>query len=103
MSPLVQEKMKELRELCVKFSVQRLDVFGSAADGSQVLPETSDLDFLAEFLPLEEGQYADAYFGLLFALEDLFDRSVDLVMTDAIRNPYFRESIERSRKKLYAA
>jgi predicted nucleotidyltransferase len=103
MSPLVQEKMKELRELCVKFSVQRLDVFGSAADETGTLPDTSDIDFLVEYLPLKEDQYADAYFGLLFALEGLFDRSVDLVMTQAIRNPYFRESVEQSRKLLYAA
>jgi predicted nucleotidyltransferase len=66
-------------------------------------PGASDLDFLVEFLPLEPGQHADAYFDLLFALEDLFGSLVDLVMTEAIRNPYFRESIERSRKQLYAA
>lgn len=103
MSPSVMEKMEELRELCEKFSVKRFDVFGSAAIESESLPEASDLDFLVEFLSLNEGQHADAYFGLLFALEDLFGRPIDLVMTQAIRNPYFRESVERSRKLLYAA
>jgi len=103
MSSSVQEKQKELGRLCESFSVKQLDIFGSAADETGTLPDASDIDFLVEFLPLKEDQYADAYFGLLFALEELFGRSVDLVMTQAIRNPYFRESVERSRKLLYAA
>ena len=66
-------------------------------------PRTSDLDFLVEFLPLQLGEYADAYFGLLEALRELFERNIDLVMTGAIRNRYFLESINRSRTVLYAA
>jgi len=49
------------------------------------------------------GAYADSYFGLLEALEQLFNRPVDLVVASAIKNPYFRESIERTRVLLYAA
>ena len=48
-------------------------------------------------------RYAYSYFGLLFALEDLFGRHVDLVMTSATRNPYFLEDIEESRAVLYEA
>ena len=103
MSPSVQEKLKELEELCERFSVKQLDIFGSAADETAILPNESDIDFLVEFLPLKENQHADAYFGLLFALEGLFGRSIDLVMIQAISNPYFRDSVERSRKLLYAA
>ena len=46
---------------------------------------------------------ADRYFGLLEALEALFGRPVDLVMTAAIKNPYFLQGIEPSRTLLYAA
>ena len=46
---------------------------------------------------------ADAYFDLLFGLQELFGRQVDLVMRSAIVNPYFRESVEESRELLYAA
>ena len=49
-------------------------------------PRTSDFDFLVEFLPLPEGKHADAYFGLREDLEALFERPIDLVMTQAIRN-----------------
>jgi hypothetical protein len=43
------------------------------------------------------------YFGLKEALEALFGRSVDLVEPSAIRNPYFKESVERSRESVFEA
>jgi hypothetical protein len=95
--PLVEEKREELARLCVRFDVRRLELFGSATTGA-FDPERSDLDFLVTFEDLPEGTYADHYFGLLEALEDLFDRHVDLVMPSAIENPYFRAEIEASRR-----
>jgi hypothetical protein len=61
------------------------------------------LDFLVEFHPLPPGERADAYFGLLEDLQDLFQRPVDLVMLRAITNPYFRRAIEQTRELVYAA
>jgi uncharacterized protein len=93
---------EELRQLCRRFHVRRLDVFGSAVRGD-FDPARSDLDFLVEFQHLPPGAYADAFFGLKEALEQLLGRPVDLVAAAAIRNPYFRESVERTRSLLYAA
>ena len=101
MSQLLQSHRTELDTLCRRFHVRRLDAFGSAASGH--MHEGSDLDFLVEFEPLPQGRYADAYFGLLEALQTLFHRSVDLVVASAIRNPYFRQSVEASKLPLYAA
>ncbi len=92
----------ELEALCRRYSVRRLDLFGSAAIG-QDLPGESDLDFLVEFEPLAPSAFADAYFGLLESLEGLFARPADLVVASAIRNPYFRQAVERARTPLYAA
>ena len=75
--------------------MRRLDLFGSAA-GDDFDPARSDLDFLVEFQPVPPGGYADAFFGLKESLEQLFGRPVDLVAAAAIRNPYFRESVEGS-------
>ena len=102
MVDLVEQKKRDLAQLCQQFHVRRLELFGSAAAG-RFDPVRSDLDFLVEFLPLQPGQHADTYFGLLEALQKLFDRRVDLVMTGAIRNPYLLQSIERDRTVLYAA
>jgi predicted nucleotidyltransferase len=93
---------EELRELCGRFHVRRLDLFGSAA-GENFDPARSDLDFLVEFGPVPPGAYADAFFGLKESLEQLFGRPVDLVVAAAIRNPYFRESVEDARVQVYAA
>lgn len=103
MNGLVQEKLQQLNEICVKRHVRRLEIFGSAATAENFNHDTSDLDFLVEFGELLPGEYADAYFGLLEDLEDLFHRPVDLVMTAAMKNPYFIEGIASTRTLVYAA
>ena len=103
MVSLVEENRDALKELCVKFRVQSLEVFSSTSTGRNFDSRNSDLDFLVEFLTLQPGEYADAYFGLLEALEKLFDRHIDLVMPHAIKNRYFIESINNNREVLYAA
>lgn len=88
--------------LCRRFNVQRLDLFGSAAHGG-FDPNRSDLDFLVDFQPAALDDYSNTYFGLLEALEELFKRSVDLVVRSAIKNPYFLESVEATRTPVYEA
>ena len=94
---------EELAALCRRFHVRRLDVFGSAARADDFDPARSDLDFLVEFESLQPGAYVDAFFGLKEGLEALFAKPVDLVTASSIRNPYFRQGVERSRAPLYAA
>ena len=43
------------------------------------------------------------FLGLKQSLETLFGRSVDLVESSAVRNPYVKASIERSREPVFAA
>lgn len=91
----------EIEELCRRYGVRTLYIFGSAV--RDALKEESDLDFLVDFdNPVIEG-YFDRYFGLVENLEALFGRPVDLVVEAYIRNPYFREAVEQSRVLLYAA
>jgi hypothetical protein len=102
MSPEVVQRKSEVEQLCRKFHVSRLELFGSAAMGRDRAGQ-SDLDFLVEFEPLPAGSVADSYFGLLESLEQLFGRPVDLVVASAIKNPYFRQAIEPTRGLIYAA
>ena len=102
MNQVVEGKLDDLARLCDQYRVKRLDLFGSAATDS-FDPRTSDLDFLVSFQDLEFGEYFDAYFGLQESLQELFQRNVDLVMESAIKNPYFREEVEKTRTPLYAA
>ena len=99
---VIAEHAAELEQLCRRYRVRRLDLFGSAATG-QYRPEHSDLDFVVSFRPLPTGAYFDTYFGLREALERLFGRTVDLVVGPAIKNPYFRRAVEATRTPLYKA
>ncbi len=99
----VAARRRELEDLCRRFGVRRLDLFGSAARGD-FDPARSDLDFLVEFDRDAPGAMSFAtYFDLKDALEALFGRSVDLVEAGAIRNPYLRESISRSQESIFVA
>ena len=100
--PPIDQHRDAIHALCRRYSVRKLELFGSAVTGT-FNPRTSDFDFLVEFLPLPEGQRADAYFGLREDLEALLERPIDLVMTQAIRNRYFLARIRGSRTPLYAA
>lgn len=91
-----------LSELCRNFRVRRLEIFGSACR-ADFNTESSDFDFLVDFEDMEPKAYADAYFGLLEALADLYQRPVDLVVRSAIKNPYFIQGIDKNRVLLYAA
>ena len=102
MRSLIEEKREDLERVCRRHSVQRIELFGSAA-GSGFDADKSDLDFLVTFQELGFDQYADAYFGLLEDLQRLFRRPVDLVVDSAIQNPYFRQAVESTRTLIYAA
>ena len=70
---------RQIRNLGVK----RLGLFGSFARGEQ--SETSDVDLLVEFDP---GQKSfDRFMELVFLLEDLLCRRVELVTPEAL-SPY---------------
>ncbi len=102
MHPIIESHNAELADLCRRFHVRRLDLFGSATT-DRFDPATSDLDFLVEYEPMVPELLVDSYFGLLEALEALFQRSVDLVSARTIRNPYFAESVEATRQPVYVA
>ena len=99
--PLVVERLDELRALCEKYRVKRLTLFGSAVKGT-FDPETSDLDFVVEFLPdTPAGGLRGPYFSLLGELQELFGRNVDLVDRHHIQNPYFIEVLKLTQRPVY--
>ena len=98
------EKQTELASLCERFGVQRLEVFGSAASDETFDPGTSDLDFIVEFRADQDiGPWLQNYFAFREALSNLFGFPVDLVMSSAMKNPYFIREANRTRRLLYGA
>ncbi len=100
---LIESQRAKLRDLCRRFGVRRLYLFGSAA-AEAFDPARSDLDFLVEFLPEQSlGPWLRHYFAFQAELSQLFGRPVDLVLAGAVRNPYFQSELERTRTLMYAA
>ena len=102
MIALIEQQRPEVAALCSRFGVQSLEVFGLAADGA-FDPAHSHIDFLVDFLPDDAGKLFDSYFGLQEALEQLFARKIDLVMTSALENPDVLAVVNQARQMVYAS
>ena len=95
MNKLVAYK-KQINELCVSHKVKSLYAFGSVLTDD--FNSNSDIDLIVDFKEIDVVDYADNYFDLKFSLQDIFNRSVDLLEEQALKNPYFKE--EQNKKKV---
>lgn len=75
----IADKMEALAAVCRRYGMARLEVFGSAARGTDFDPQTSDADFLVEFDPDSGLTPFDQFFDLAEALSTTSGRPVDLV------------------------
>jgi hypothetical protein len=91
---------EKLTDLCRRWQISELSVFGSVARGSS--RDDSDIDLLVSFHPDAPWSTLD-FVDLREELATLFGRSVDLVEERAIRNPYRKATILRDKSVLYAA
>ena len=97
----IEIKKIELQRLCEQYDIKSMYVFGSA-----VTPDfnaSSDVDILISFKDIPYDKYTDNYFELHEKLQELFNRKVDLITERSLSNPYFIESVERTKQLLYAA
>ena len=102
MTPTVFAHTAEIAAICRRLHVRRLDLFGSAARAYDFTAD-SDIDILVEFETSPASPALVDFFNLRDSLTSLFGRKVDLTMASAIRNPYLRASIDRSRVPLHGA
>ncbi|WP_048439916.1 nucleotidyltransferase family protein [Caenimonas sp. SL110] len=102
MSPLLDNKQREVADLCRRAGARRLDAFGSVTR-ADFDPLRSDLDFLVEFENAPPAAYAQAYFELKEGLETLFGRPVDLLTSSSLANPYLSRRIAAERQTVYAS
>ena len=103
MGAVVDNHTEQNTELCRRYGVARLEVFGSPARGEDFDPARSDVDFLVAFADAATDAPLAQVFGLARELEAVLGRPVDLVEAGAVRNPYLRAGIERSRRLVHAA
>ena len=89
-----------LVQLCTQNKVRSLYVFGSVLTSR--FDNNSDIDLIVDIDSANPLEYADCYFNLKFALQDLFNRPVDLLENKSIRNTYLRNEIDKSKQLIYA-
>lgn len=102
MTNMLEEKRETIAEVCSRYGVKHLDAFGSSLR-EDFDHELSDFDLLVEFKSEDPFERADAYFALLEELERLLERDVDLVMAQAVKNPYIRRNIEETKQRVYGS
>jgi len=102
MIPALTALRPAIAELCRRYHVRRLDVFGSAARAVD-FSDRSDIDFAVAFEPDHTPPDFGAFLAFQNDLSALLGRPVDLVIDGAARNPYLRESMERSRQTVHGA
>ncbi len=97
----LEQRRTQLTKLCDAFGVSQLFAFGSVVSGT-FQEESSDIDLQVILLPVadpvEKGMLLMEFWD---ALEMLFGRKVDLLTDQPIKNPYFRERVERTKKLIY--
>lgn len=101
MSTAVVFDSQALADVCQQHRVARLRVFRSAVT-EHFDPDHSDIDFLVEFLP-DVYDLLGNYLGLKEGLTRITGRNVDLVMSDAVENPYFAAEAFATAEDVYAA
>ena len=95
----VEQHISSIQYLCENHRVEKLYLFGSILGSS--FNENSDVDFLVRFKNIDLLKYADNYFDLKFSLENLLNRPVDLLEEQSLKNPFFLDAINESKKLIY--
>ena len=91
--------LKDIEKLCKAYNVQSLYAFGSVLTDN--FNEQSDIDLVVDFADVELENYADNYFDFKFCLQDTLQKPIDLLEEKAIKNPYFKQSINQQRQLIY--
>lgn len=95
--PEIREKLPQISDICRRYGVRELSLFGSAV-GTDFRPE-SDYDFLVEFHP-------EAHIGLIKLINmerelgDLLHRKVDLVPKRGLKQG-IRDTVLHSAEIVY--
>jgi predicted nucleotidyltransferase len=100
--PIITDRRAAIADLCRRYGVRRLEVFGSALR-DDFDTASSDIDLVVDFAAAPAGTAFDRYFDLKSALESLFARPVDLVQLHALQSPRLQRLIERAKVPVYAA
>jgi predicted nucleotidyltransferase len=100
MNTIIASNIEEVRRLFKMHKIEKAYIFGSAL--TEDFHEDSDLDFLVKFEgniePLEKGEL---WWNLHDMLRKLFNREIDIVTENSLKNPYFIKEINSTKELIY--
>lgn len=95
----LEKHINRLKLLCTLYNVEKMYLFGSALNSN--FNDTSDIDLLVKFKPIELSLYFDNYINFKEKLESLFGRNVDLLEEQTLKNPILINSINKNKELIY--
>ena len=95
----IQPFLNDVTLICKEYKVHQMYLFGSVL--TDHFNAESDLDILVSFYPIAPETYVDNLFDFRDKLEALFQRKVDLVEVQALKNPYFKHVIDQTKQLIY--
>jgi predicted nucleotidyltransferase len=96
---LIETYREQIQKLCRYHKVKSLYSFGSV--NTNQFNDKSDIDLMVDFETKDPIEYTENYFELKFNLEEVFKRHIDLLENKAIKNPFLRENIDKSKVLIY--
>lgn len=98
---IIELNLRRIFDLCRKYRVKNLAVFGSVL--TDRFNNESDVDLLVNFDTAnhEEWDYVSNYFDFQESLESLLGRKVDLVVEKGLKNRYFIRNVNRTKRMIY--
>lgn len=97
---VITNHIGEIKSLCDQHRVKSLFAFGSVVTKDK-FNTASDIDFVVDIDSLDPLEYTDHYFALKFNLEKILQRDIDLLEQNAIRNPFLKQEIDRTKVLVY--
>ena len=96
---IIEKNKQRIITLAKSHGVNSIYVFGSAISDS--FTSKSDVDILVSFGKVDLYSYFDNYLDLKEKLEKIFNRDVDLVEEQTIKNPILKRTIDRNKQLIW--
>ncbi|WP_192822166.1 nucleotidyltransferase family protein [Rufibacter sp. LB8] len=96
---VISDQIGRIKSLCDQHSVRSLFAFGSVT--TERFKADSDIDLVVDIDAADPLEYTDHYFELKFQLEQILQREIDLLEQKAIKNPFLKKEIDRTKILIY--
>ena len=97
--PLLLENLPQIRQILTQHRVKSAHAFGSVC--TDRFSADSDIDLLISFKKIPFGQYAENFWSLEEALNNLLQREVEIVIEKNLRNPFFIKVMNKTKTPIY--